>query len=362
MLYLLLYPLKYYYSFFNIFRYITFRAAYAATFALLICLLLGPWVIKLLRKRALGQNIREEVPRSHITKAGTPSMGGLLIIGAVILTTLLFADLKNLNILVGLFVLLTFGLLGYIDDYYKIRRNNPRGLSIKVKLFYQIIISTFVALVLFCFPANKEIATLTNFPFLKNLVINFKYWFIPWVIFILVISSNAVNFADGLDGLATGLLAIASLGYGILAYISGHSKISGYLNIIYVPSAGELSILCFAVLGACLGFLWFNSYPAQIFMGDTGSLPLGAIIGYTAVVSKHEFLMVFIGGMFLVEILTVIIQIIYFHLTHGKRIFRMAPLHHHFELCGWQEPKITVRFWILGIILAIFAISTLKIR
>ncbi|MEO0131807.1 MAG: phospho-N-acetylmuramoyl-pentapeptide-transferase [candidate division WOR-3 bacterium] len=362
MVYLLLYPLKHYVSFFNIFRYITFRAAYAATLALIICLLLGPWFIKTLRKYSIGQNIRNEVPRLHMTKAGTPSMGGLLIISAIVIATLLFADLKNLNIIVGIFVLLSFGALGYADDYHKIRRNNARGLSIKTKLFYQIIISIIAALILFYFSANKEIVTMTNFPFFKNININFKHFFIPWVVLILLVTSNAVNFADGLDGLATGLLGIASLGYGILTYVSGHGKISTYLNILYVPGAGEMSVICFAVLGACLGFLWFNSHPAQIFMGDTGSLPLGAIIGYSAIVSKHEFLFVLIGGVFLLEIFTVFIQVVYFHLTHGKRIFRMAPLHHHFELCGWPEPKIVVRFWILGIISAILAISTLKIR
>jgi phospho-N-acetylmuramoyl-pentapeptide-transferase len=362
MLYLLLYPLKSLFGPFNLFRYITFRAAYAGLLSLIICLAIGPWLIKKLKKMAVGQNIRSEVPERHLTKAGTPSMGGILIILSVVLTSLLFADLKNLYIILALFVIVAFGCLGYIDDYVKIRLNKPRGLRKRTKLIFQVLISLVVAIILYYFPQDKNIATLTNIPFFKNFIVDFKIFYIPFAVCIMIATSNAVNFADGLDGLAPGLLGITCLSYAVLSYISGHMKIAEYLNLLHVPSAGEMAVICTAILGACLGFLWFNTYPAQVFMGDTGSLALGAIIGYAAIISKHELLLLFVGGVFWIEIISVVVQVIYYHFTHGRRLFRMAPLHHHFELCGLPEPKITVRFWILGIIFALLAISTLKIR
>jgi phospho-N-acetylmuramoyl-pentapeptide-transferase len=362
MLYQLLYSLKDYFGPFNLFRYITFRAAYAGAISLFICLAMGFWVINKIKKMAIGQNIRDEVPKQHRTKAGTPTMGGILMIFAICLATLLLGDLSNINILLGLFVIISFGLLGYFDDYKKVRLGRPRGLNKRTKIIFQVVFSLIVGLILYYKPMNPEIKTITNFIFFKNIEIDFRIFYIPFVIFVITITSNAVNLADGLDGLATGLLSIAAGSYAVLAYVAGNVKIAEYLNVIFIPGAGEITVLCFAVLGASLGFLWFNTFPAQIFMGDTGSLPLGAVIGFIAIVVKQEFLLAFVGGVFVLEAITVMIQVIYFHTTRGKRIFRMAPLHHHFELCGWQEPKIVVRFWILGILLAILAISTLKLR
>ena len=362
MLYHLLYPLRDYFSPLNLFRYITFRAVYAGALSLFICLFLGPFVIKKIKKMSLGQNIRDEVPKQHQNKAGTPTMGGMLMIFAIIIATLLFADLTNHHILLGLFVIISFGLLGYVDDYLKVRLCRPRGLNKRTKLLFQIIFALFVGIVLYFYPMDSELKTVTNFLFLKNVQVDFRIFYIPFVVFVIILTSNAVNLADGLDGLATGLLGISAGGYAVLSYVSGHSKLAEYLNILFVPGSGEMTIFCFAMLGACLGFLWFNTFPAEIFMGDTGSLPLGALIGFVAIVVKQEFLLVFIGGVFIIEAVSVLLQVMYFHVTRGKRIFRMAPLHHHFELCGWQEPKIVVRFWVLGILLALFAISTLKIR
>ncbi len=362
MLYHLLYPLKDYFQPLNLFRYITFRAVYAGALSLFICLFLGPWVIRQIKKMSIGQNIRDEVPSQHKTKAGTPTMGGILILFAILAATLLFADLSNTNILLGLFILVAFGLLGYADDYKKVKLGKPRGLNKRTKLFFQCLFALIIGLILYFFPMNPQTKTMTNFLFLKNIQIDFRFFYIPFVMFVIILTSNAVNLADGLDGLAVGLLGISAGGYAVLSYVSGHSKLAGYLNIMHIPAASEMTIFAFAVLGACLGFLWFNTFPAQVFMGDTGSLPLGAIIGFLSIVSKQEFLLVFIGGVFVIEALTVVLQVIYFHSTKGKRLFRMAPLHHHFELCGWQEPKIVVRFWVLGILLALLAISTLKIR
>jgi phospho-N-acetylmuramoyl-pentapeptide-transferase len=362
MLYHLLYPLKTYFGPFNLFRYITFRAAYAGALSLFISLFLGPWVIKKIKQLSIGQNVRDEVPKQHQSKAGTPTMGGILIIFGIIISTLLFADLTNRNVLLALFVIFSFGIIGYFDDYKKVRLGKPRGLNKRTKLIFQIIFALIVGIVLYFYPMNPNTKTITNFLFLKNIQIDFRIFYIPFVMFVIVTTSNSVNFADGLDGLAAGLLGIAAGSYAVLSYISGHAKLSEYLNVLHVPYAGEMTIICFATLGACLGFLWFNAFPAQIFMGDTGSLPLGALIGFTAVVAKQEFLLIFVGGVFVIEAFTVLLQVIYFHATKGKRFFRMAPLHHHYELCGWSEPKIVVRFWIISIILAVLAISTLKIR
>lgn len=362
MLYNLLYPLKDHFGALNLLRYITFRATYAGALSLFICLFLGPWFIKKVKQLALGQNIRDEVPKQHQSKAGIPTMGGILIIAAIVISTILFTDLTNRHIQLGLFVIISFGILGYFDDYVKVRLNKPRGLNKRTKLISQIIFALLVGIILYFYPVNPELKTITNFIFFKNIQIDFRIFYIPFVVLVIILTSNAVNLADGLDGLATGLLGISAGSYAILSYVAGNAKLAGYLNILFVPGSGEMTIFCFALLGACLGFLWFNTFPAQIMMGDTGSLPLGALIGFFAVVIKQEFLLVFVGGVFVIEAITVLLQVIYFHITRGKRIFRMAPLHHHFELCGWQEPKIVVRFWIIGILLAMLAVSTLKIR
>lgn len=362
MLYNLLYPLKEYFGPLNLFRYITFRAAVAGTSALLICLIFGPWLINKIRALSIGQNVRNEVPKPHQAKTGTPTMGGILIIFSVLISTIFFADLTNFNILLGMFILVSFGILGYLDDYKKVRLGIARGLNKRTKLSIQILFAFIVGIIMYYYPVDPNTTTITNFLFLKNVQIDFRLSYILFIMFIIVTTSNAVNFADGLDGLATGLLGISAGSYAVLSYITGHAKLSEYLNILFVPGAGEMTIVCFAVLGACLGFLWFNAFPSQIFMGDTGSLPLGALIGFSAVVAKQEFLLVLIGGVFVIEGVSVLLQVIYFHLTKGKRIFRMAPLHHHYELCGWPEPKIVVRFWIIAIILAVVAVTTLKIR
>lgn len=362
MLYLFLYPFKNYFSPFNLFRYITFRAAYAGAISLILCLLLGPRVINWIKRFAIGQNIREEVPERHQLKSGTPTMGGILILFAIVIAVLLLADLTNPYIQLGLLTLVWLGILGYIDDYIKVRRKKPRGLPKRVKLLAQFSLTLIIGLILYYLPVAPDIKTKTNFLLFKNVLIDFGIFYIPFVMIVMVGATNAVNLTDGLDGLAIGLLTAAATTYAFLTYVAGHFKLAQYLNIIYVPLSGEMAIFCLAIAGASLGFLWFNSYPAQIFMGDTGSLPLGGLIGLTAIFCKQEILLILVGGVFVIEAVSVLIQVIYFHMTKGKRIFRMAPLHHHFELCGWQEPKIVTRFWILAILFGLLAISSLKIR
>lgn len=362
MLYLFLYPFKNYFSPFNLFRYITFRAAYAGAISLILCLLLGPRVINWIKRFAIGQNIREEVPERHQLKSGTPTMGGILILFAIVIAVLLLADLTNRYIQLGLLTLVWLGILGYIDDYIKVRRKKPRGLPKRVKLLAQFSLTLIIGLILYYLPVAPDIKTKTNFLLFKNVLIDFGIFYIPFVMIVMVGATNAVNLTDGLDGLAIGLLTAAATTYAFLTYVAGHFKLAQYLNIIYVPLSGEMAIFCLAIAGASLGFLWFNSYPAQIFMGDTGSLPLGGLIGLTAIFCKQEILLILVGGVFVIEAVSVLIQVIYFHMTKGKRIFRMAPLHHHFELCGWQEPKIVTRFWILAILFGLLAISSLKIR
>ncbi len=361
MLYLLLYPLNEIFGPFRLFGYITFRAAYAAVLAILIVLLIGNRFTNYMKKKSATQRIREEVPRHHKAKEGTPSMGGLLVLIALTLSVILFADLSNPNIIILIIATLWFGTLGFVDDYIKIFKNKPRGLSIKTKLVFQIIFGLALGTYLY-FWGPEGYATKTNLLFLKNYVINFGILYPLFVALVSVGASNGVNLTDGLDGLATGLLGISTLAYAVLAYASGHSGISNYLNIIFIKNIGEVTVFCAAMMGAVLGFLWFNTYPAQIFMGDTGSLSLGAILGIVAVLIKQEFLLIFIGGVFVIEVISVLLQIIYFRRTGGKRLFLMAPIHHHFELKGIAEPKIVVRFWIVGIIFLMIALSTLKIR
>ncbi|MCK4674133.1 phospho-N-acetylmuramoyl-pentapeptide-transferase [candidate division WOR-3 bacterium] len=361
MLFWLLYPLKDIFGPFRLFGYITFRSAYAAVVAILIVLICGRPFINFLKSKSIRQKIRAEVPESHKSKEGTPSMGGGLILLSIIIASLLFCDLTNPNIIILLTATIWFGLLGAYDDYIKIYKNKPRGLSIKTKLFFQVIYGIALGLCLYFF-GPEGFATKTNLIFIKNYVINLGIFYPLFVTMVIVGSSNGVNLTDGLDGLAIGLIGIAALAYSALAYTAGHVVISGYLDVIFLKSGGEITVFCASILGASLGFLWFNSYPAQIFMGDTGALSLGAIIGTVAILIKQEILLIFVGGVFVIEVGSVLLQVIYFHSTGGKRLFKMAPLHHHFELKGLVEPKIVVRFWIIGIIFLLFALTTLKIR
>ncbi len=361
MLYWLLYPLKDFFGPFRLFGYITFRSAYAAVAAILIVLIFGHRFIDFLRKNSIGQKIRAEVPESHRAKEGTPSMGGAIILLSVMCASLLFCDVTNPNIIILFTATVWFGLLGGYDDYVKIYKHRPRGLSIKTKLICQIIYGIALGLFLYFF-GPEQYAAKTNFIFVKNYVINLGVLYPLFVTLVIVGSSNGVNLTDGLDGLAIGLIGIAALAYGAFAYAAGHAVISDYLDIIFLKNGGEVTVYCASILGASLGFLWFNSYPAQVFMGDTGALSLGAIIGTAAILIKQEILLIFVGGVFVIEALSVLLQIVYFHRTSGKRLFKMAPLHHHFELKGLCEPKIVVRFWIVGIIFLLLALSTLKIR
>ena len=359
MLYHLLYALHNQISFFNVFRYITLRTIYSILTALLITFLLGPWVIRLLTKYQIGQYIREDGPQSHFSKKGTPTMGGVLILFAVFSATLCWADLTNYYIWVTLLVTLCFGGIGFLDDYLMLIKKRSKGLSAREKFLLQIAFALIAAFLLY---ANLKYSTRLNIPFFKTLTPDLYWGYILLALFIIVGTSNAVNLTDGLDGLAIGPATIAFGTYLLLSYFSGNLKIANYLQIPYVPGSGELSVFCGAMVGAGMGFLWFNSYPAQVFMGDVGSLSLGAALGTISVITKNEILLVIVGGIFLVEALSVIFQVGYFKMTHGKRIFRMAPIHHHFELKGWPEPKIIVRFWIIAIMLSLLSLSTLKLR
>ena len=359
MIYHLLYPLHTSISAFNVFRYITFRTIYASLTAFMICFLLGPWVIKRLRQMQVGQFIRDDGPETHFKKSGTPTMGGLLIIGAVVAATLLWANLTNFYVWVALLVIVGFGAIGFADDYLMQVKKRSKGLGAKEKFLLQTGLATVCGL-LFYFHA--DFSTQVTVPFLKNVQPDLGWGYILFTVLVIVGASNAVNLTDGLDGLAIGPLIIVAATYMVFAYVTGHIKFAEYLQINYVPGTGEISIFCGAMVGAGLGFLWFNAYPAQMFMGDVGSLSLGSSIGAIAIMTKQEILLVLVGGLFVIETLSVIFQVGFFKLTHGRRIFRMAPLHHHFELKGWPEPKVIVRFWIIAIALALVALSTLKLR
>jgi len=357
-LYHLLYPLHTEYSVLYVFRYITFRTIYATITALLISFILGPWMIATLQRMQIGQVIRKVGPESHFVKEGTPTMGGALILLAIILPTLLWADLTNLYIWVTLLVTAGYGAVGFIDDYLKVVRKNSDGISARQKMFWQILIALIAALLLY---NSGHFDTRLSLPFFKHVNPDLGWFYIPFAILVMVGSSNAVNLTDGLDGLAIGPMIIAAATFLLLAYLVGNAKLSSYLQITGIQGAGELAILCGAMVGAGLGFLWFNSYPAQVFMGDVGSLSLGGALGTIAVITKNEFVLVIVGGIFVIEALSVIVQVISFRYW-GRRVFRMAPIHHHFELKGWAEPKIIVRFWIISIVLALIALSTLKLR
>ncbi len=361
MLYILLYPLREQWHALNVFRYITFRASYAAVTALLIAFVLGPFVIRTLRERLILQKIRDDVPETHKKKSGTPTMGGILILLSVIIPTLLWADLRNHFVVLLLVSTLALGTLGFLDDYLKVVKGLPNGLVGRYKLAGQLAIGLLVAIVLYMYPVGEGLATKTSLPFFKNLYIEFGIFYAIFVMVVVTGASNAVNLTDGLDGLATGLLALAFGAYALMAYVAGHAKFARYLNILYVEGAGELAVFCGAVVGASLGFLWYNAHPAQVFMGDTGSLPLGGALAIVAACIKMEFLLVVVGGVFVLEALSVIAQVASFK-TRGKRVLRMAPLHHHFELSNWSETQVVVRFWIAGILLGLLSLSTLKLR
>jgi len=358
MLYHLLYPLHSEFAALYVFRFITFRAIYAAITALVLSFILGPWLINKLQTMQIGQVIRKVGPESHFKKEGTPTMGGTLILFAIVLPTLLWADLTNIYVWITLLVIIGFGAVGFVDDMRKVRQQNCDGLSARSKMAWQILIALAAGLTLY---AYEPFTTTLAFPFLKSFAPDLGIFYIPFAVFVVVGTSNAVNLTDGLDGLAIGPVIITSTTYLLLAYVAGHAKLSGYLQVSSVQGAGELAILCGAMVGAGLGFLWFNTYPAQVFMGDVGSLSLGGGLGVIAVITKQELLLIVVGGIFVLEALSVIVQVVSFRFW-GKRIFRMAPIHHHFELKGWKEPKIIVRFWIINIILALIALSTLKLR
>ncbi|MCH7760657.1 phospho-N-acetylmuramoyl-pentapeptide-transferase [candidate division TA06 bacterium] len=360
MLYLLLYPLREVFSPFNLFQYITFRAAYAAITALFLSFILGPFLIRRLRRWKTGDQIRADLPENHHSKKGTPSMGGILIVLSILLSTLLWADISDSYILLILFSTLWLGSTGFLDDYLKMKRG--RGMGMKWKLMAQALLGIGIGISLLAFPLKEGFATKTHFLFLKNVYINLGWFYIPYVALVIVGTSNAVNLADGLDGLAIGLVGVAGLAFAILSYVAGHAKLSEYLNLLFLPGSGELTVFALSLVGAALGFLWFNSHPAEIFMGDTGSLALGGALGTIAVLIKQEILLLIIGGVFVIEALSVILQVSYFKLAGGRRLFQMAPLHHHFELKGWGESKIVVRFWILAILFGLIGLSTLKIR
>ena len=367
MIYYLLYPLREIFFGFNVFGYISFRAVGAALTALIISFLFGPKIIRILQSRQIGETIRLDGPESHLKKEGTPTMGGIIVLLAVILPTFLWAKLTDKHIQLILFATMWMGAIGFLDDYLKVIKKYAHGLIARYKMIGQISLGLIVGSILFYYPDSSQFATSISIPFVANGSIDISWFYIPLVILVITGTSNAVNLTDGLDGLATGLVAIATLVFGAIAYATGRLDYSDYLNIIYLPGTGELFIFCLALIGACIGFLWFNANPAKVFLGDTGSLEVGAALGTLAVLLKKEILLFIIGGVFVAESLSVMLQVYYFRYTKkkygdGKRIFLMAPLHHHFELLGWPENHVVVRFWIMGILLALISLTTFKIQ
>ena len=361
MLYRLLYPFHTEISVLNVTRYITFRTAAASLSALAISLVLGPWMIRKLHEFQVGQVIRQEGPTSHRPKAGTPTMGGLLILTAALVPTLLWADLTNVFVWIAVGTTTAFGGIGFADDYLKLVRQSHYGLWPRYKLGLQVLIAAAVGLLLIWLAHQGLYSTRLIFPFFKRLIPDLGWWYLPFTVFVLVASSNAVNLTDGLDGLAISTFAIAAGAYTALAYVTGHRVFADYLLLVRFQPAAELTVFCGALVGASLGFLWYNSYPAEMFMGDVGSLALGAALGTVAILIKQELLLGIVGGVFVLEALSVIVQVASFKLT-GQRVFKMAPIHHHFELIGWSEPKVIARFVIVGIIFALFSLATLKLR
>ena len=361
MLYNLLVPLTEQFSFFNLFRYLTFRTGGAVATAMIISFWLGPTIIDWLRsKQSNGQPIREDGPEGHFAKRGTPTMGGFLILLALAASTLLWADLANRYVWCVLFVTVGFGIVGFADDYLKLSRMNSKGLPARLKLLGQIAIAVAATLWIISItrdPLDKQLA----FPFFKTFMLDLGWFFVPFGVLVMVGASNAVNLTDGLDGLAIVPVMIAAGVFALIAYLAGNAVFANYLQIHHVPGTGELAVFCGALVGASLGFLWFNAPPAMVFMGDTGSLSVGGALGAISVVTKHEFVLAIVGGLFVLEAVSVIVQVASFKLT-GKRVFRMAPLHHHFEKKGWKEPTIVIRFWIIAAVLALAGLATLKLR
>ena len=360
MLYKLLYSLQDIYSPFNVFRYITFRTALAVITSLLITFILAPWIIGKLREFSVTQQVRNDGPKTHFHKSGTPTMGGILIIMSVIISVLMWGDLSNQYTWIMLAATGGFSLIGLVDDYLKVVKKDSKGLKGWYKFGAQVLVALIIGFLLFRDPNDIYVAKL-SIPFFKKLLVDLGWFYIPFSIVVIVGSSNAVNLTDGIDGLAIGLVGIACLANGAFVYISGNAVFSEYLHLLYLPGTGELTVFCGAMFGSALGFLWYNSYPAEIFMGDVGSLGIGGALGTLAVITKQEIVLAIVGGIFVIETFSVIIQVASFKLT-GKRVFKMAPIHHHFEEKGWPEPKVIVRFWIVGIILALLSLTTLKVR
>ena len=367
MLYHLLYPLRDLFSPLNVFQYITFRSASAAILALIISFILGPAIIRMLRRNQIGEEIREYGPESHFKKRGTPTMGGIIILSAIILPTLLLADIKNPFVQILLISTIWMGCIGFIDDYLKSIKKIKKGLVARYKLAGQVSIGLLITFWIYNTPGWENIRTVTSIPFLKDSVIDFGLLYPLMIIFVVTGTSNAVNLTDGLDGLAAGLLAISFSTFSVIAYVSGRVDFSDYLNIIYLPGAGELTIFTASCVGACLGYLWFNASPAEVFMGDVGSLSTGAALGTLAILLKKELLLIIIGGVFVAEAVSVILQVGYYRYTKkktgdGKKLFLMAPFHHHYELKGFSESKVVTRLWIIGLLLALMTLTTFKIR
>lgn len=352
---------------FDVFRFLTFRSAVAAITGLMLAMYLSPKIIAILKKKQIGEAKKLDAPKSHLSKAGTPTMGGIIVIISVIVPVLLWGDVKSIYIILILFGTIVLSSVGFLDDYLKVVKKYPNGLIARYKLMGQVFVGLVIGSVIYFSPQFEGINSLTTVPFFKDINFDFSYFYIPVVIFIVTATSNAVNLTDGLDGLAIGIIAIVMLALAFISYVSGNVIFSDYLNIIYLPGAGELTVYVAALVGASLGFLWYNSYPAQVFMGDTGSLALGGAFGILAVLIKKELLIPILGGIFFLETLSVIVQRMYFKYTkkkygEGKRVFKMAPIHHHFELLGWPEPKIVMRFYIIAVILAIISLTSFKIR
>ncbi|MBF0565626.1 MAG: phospho-N-acetylmuramoyl-pentapeptide-transferase [Nitrospirae bacterium] len=360
MLYYILYSFHDVFSPLNVFRYITFRTALAVITAMSITFILAPEVIKFLKRISLTQQIRDDGPQSHLTKAGTPTMGGLLIMFSIAFATLMWGNLQNRYVWIMIVSSLGYAAIGFFDDYLKVSKRNHKGLKARYKFGLQIVLALLVGIAEYLDPSDPY-STILLVPFFKKWVFDLGIFYIPFAAFVIVGASNAVNLTDGIDGLAIGLVGIAVFATGVLVYISGHIGLAQYLQVIYISGIGELTVFCGAMLGASLGFLWYNTYPAEVFMGDVGSLGLGGALGTLVTITKHEIVLAVVGGLFVVETLSVILQVASFKLT-GRRLFRMAPIHHHFELKGWSEPKTVVRFWIIGIILALLSLTTIKLR
>jgi phospho-N-acetylmuramoyl-pentapeptide-transferase len=354
-------PLREYFHPLNVFQYITFRTAYATVMALLLCFALGPGIIARLKAAQFVDTVREDLPEGHRAKGGTPTMGGILILIAIVVPTLFWANLTSPYVQMALAVTVVLGGIGFLDDYLLSVRHRPKGLVGRYKILGQVMLGLVVGSIIYLKPDSPQWAGRTEVPFLKEHFIHMGILYVPFCALVITGASNAVNLTDGLDGLAIGVVAVAGAAFALVSYVSGNARFSDYLDIAYLPASGELTVFCGALLGAALGFLWFNAHPAQVFMGDTGSLALGGALGTIAILLRKEYLLFFVGGLFVVEALSVILQVASFRLR-GKRIFRMAPIHHHFELLGWPETQVVVRFWIVAVVFALLGLSTLKLR